>query len=102
LAWRCRLGAYAARDKNAAAATFALSAQSIARRRYDAGAITYQTLLNAELIAQADQVAALSARIDCDQDIVALFVAMGDADPTTSAGSGVQHTGTIVKASSKS
>jgi NodT family efflux transporter outer membrane factor (OMF) lipoprotein len=101
-------GAEASLEQRAAAAKFALSAQSIARTRYDAGAITYQTLLNAELLAQSDQVEALSARIDCDQDIVALFVAMGDADPTPTptltraASSTLQHTGTIVKASSKS
>ncbi|MDD2878112.1 MAG: efflux transporter outer membrane subunit [Acidiphilium sp.] len=78
-------GDEAALDQRRAAAQFASSALRLARERYDAGAITYQTLLNAELLAQTDQVSALSARIDCYQDIVTLFVAMGDAAPTASA-----------------
>lgn len=90
-------GAQAALVQKAAAEKFALSAQMIARERYDAGAITYQTLLTAELLAQSDQIAALSARIDCDQDIVALFVAMGDASPTA-----MFNTDDTAKAPSKS
>jgi len=84
-ALRSLQGAEASLEQRQAAATFALNAQTLARERYDAGAITYQTLLNAELLAQSDQVAALTAKVTCDQDIVALFVAMGDAAPTASA-----------------
>lgn len=60
------------------AAAFAMSALKLARERYGAGAITYQTLLTAELEAQDDQVAALVQEVACYTDIVTLFIAMGD------------------------
>ena len=60
------------------AADAASQAFRIAQARYQAGAIDYQTLLNAELQYQRDQVAALQARVRRYQDSVSLFVAMGD------------------------
>ncbi|MGC9270730.1 efflux transporter outer membrane subunit [Acidiphilium sp.] len=77
-------GAEASLEQRKAAADFAGTALRIARKRYDAGAITYQTLLNAELLAQSDQVAELTEQVTCYQDLVTLFVAMGDTPPSAS------------------
>lgn len=74
-------GAEASLRQRQAAARFALSALRLARERYDAGAITYQTLLNAELQAQTDQIAELTEQVTGAQDLVTLFVAMGGEAP---------------------
>ncbi|MHB1302357.1 MAG: efflux transporter outer membrane subunit [Acidiphilium sp.] len=74
-------GAEASLQQRQAAAQFALSALRLARERYDAGAIPYQTLLNAELQAQTNQIAKLTEQVTSYQDLVTLFVAMGGEAP---------------------
>ncbi|MHB0888686.1 efflux transporter outer membrane subunit [Acidithiobacillus sp.] len=69
-----------------AAAQAAASAYQLALARYRDGAVDYATLLNAELEAQKDEIAAVQARAQRYLDSAALFVAMGDGwwqDPAT-------------------
>jgi len=69
-----------------AAARAAASAYRLAVARYRDGAVDYATLLNAELEAQKDEIAAVQARAQRYLDSAALFVAMGDGwwqDPAT-------------------
>ncbi|WP_123101646.1 efflux transporter outer membrane subunit [Acidithiobacillus sulfuriphilus] len=61
-----------------AAARAAASAYQLALARYRDGAVDYATLLNAELEAQKDEIAAVQARAQRYLDNAALFVAMGD------------------------
>lgn len=61
-----------------AAARAAASAYELALARYRDGAVDYATLLDAELEAQKDEIAAVQARAQRYLDNAALFVAMGD------------------------